>query len=356
MRPLHLPIVVATIALTSAANAATIGVVAPHNGPYSILGAQVLRGAKAALQDSGHQIVEINESCENGSSTAIAEELVNSKASIAIGFLCTESLQGGIEFLAASNIPMLSLSSRASGLIEDAQKYNWPFYRMAPALSDEAQGATVAIISHWKGMPIALIDDGTIYSRELTDNIRLQLENLGLKPSFVDTLRPGQENQVALVRRLARLNINHAFVAADRNDVAIIGRDANANGAKLTLMSGEAMKAANIPVPTTSGTLAVIEPDSRDQPLAKAVVDRLEADGGAVVEGYVLPAYAAAQLAKSALDASQNEKKPLNELLSTRSFETILGPIRFNEQKGLSSNPFKLQQWNGAAFVDPTTP
>jgi branched-chain amino acid transport system substrate-binding protein len=355
MRVLSLSFVVATFALIGEASAATIGVVAPQSGPYAILGEQLRHGAKAALQKAGHEVLEIHETCAPDSGPAIAEALVNGKASFAIGFLCSDSLESSIEFLAASNIPVLTLSSRATGLIEDASKYDWPLYRLAPSLNDEATAASDAIIAHWKGMPIALIDDGTIYSRELTDSIRLRLENLGLKPSFVDTIRPGQDNQLALVRRLARLNIAHLFVAADRNDVAIIGRDALNEKIALAVMSGEAMKAPNNPVATPIGTLAVIEPDPRQLPSAVQISQELEA-AGLHVEGYILPAYGAAQIADIAVKRSSGEQKPIRDILSTSSFDTILGAIRFNEQKGLSGNPFKLQEWNGENFVDPPQP
>lgn len=355
MGVLPVPVMIAVFVLASGASAATIGIVAPQSGPFAILGQQVSLGAKAALTSSGHEIVEINESCEPDSGAGIAEALVNAKASIAIGFLCSESLSGGIELLAASNIAALTLSSRATGLIEDAQKYKWPLYRIAPSLSDEARASVDAIITHWKGAPLALIDDGTIYSRELIDAIRLEIENLGLKPLFVDTLRPGQENQLALVRRLARTGATHAFVAADRNDVAIIARDANDNRIALKVMSGEAMKAANAPVPTPAGVLAVVEPDYRTFQTSAEAVATIEATG-AIVEGYVLPAYAAAQIAASAVTRSAGEQTSVAELLSSNSFETILGPIRFNDQKGLSENPVRLQEWNGETFVDPIAP
>lgn len=354
MRLLHLPIVVAAFALCCEANAAIIGLVIPKDGPFSILGQQARLGATAALRDQGHEVLEINETCEPDSGTAIAEQLVNGKANFAIGFLCTESLTGGIDFLAPSSIPVITLSSRANGLIEDAQKYDWPLYRLAPSLTDEARAASEAIISHWTGNPIALIDDGTIYARELTDSIRMQLENLGLKPNFVDTIRPGQENQLSLVRRLARLNIAHAFVAAERNDVAVIGRDAIENKIQLSIMSGEAMKAPNNPVPTPKGTLAIVEPDHRGRESAKTAVEQIEATG-AIVEGYVLPAYAAAQIALASIKRSQDEKLSVMELLKTNSFETVIGPIRFNEQKGLTDNPFELQAWDGEKFVSPNS-
>ena len=71
MLSLRLLTIIAGFAFTGAASAASIGIVAPQNGPYELLGQQVRQGAKAAAAKLGLDIVEIHESCEDGSGGAI---------------------------------------------------------------------------------------------------------------------------------------------------------------------------------------------------------------------------------------------------------------------------------------------
>ena len=72
----------------------------------------------------------------------------------------------------------------------------------------------------------AIIDDGTIYGRELAESFALAAEQAGLKPVFVDTFRPQLDNQIGLVGRLSKAGATHVFAGGDRDDIAIMGRDA----------------------------------------------------------------------------------------------------------------------------------
>ncbi len=340
----------ATLAMAGAASAATIGVVAPQSGPYEPLGAQVRAGAKAAAAKAGLDVIEIQESCEDGSGGAIADGLVAAKVSVVIGFLCTETLADALPTLKNAAVPAITLSSRAPILMEDALKRGWPLFRLAPSDTDESDAIADIILRDWKGMSFGLVDDGTIYSRELVDKVRMKLEEAGLKPTFNDTLRPAQEQQVALVRRLSRTGITNVFIAAERNDVSIIARDATQEKIALTIMSGETMKAANAPVALPQGVLAVTTPDYAGLPAAAEVVKELRA-GNIEPEGYVLPAFAAVQISAKLLELTQSQGKPAPTVLVGPTFETVMGNLAFDERHGLQPNPYVLQQWNGTAFL-----
>lgn len=350
MQLFRLLITAASFSLAGTASAATIGVVAPQNGAYETLGAQVRQAVRVAATKAGLDVIEIHESCEEGSGGAIADGLVAAKVSLVVGFLCTETLADALPILKNAAIPAITLSSRASGLLEDALKRGWPLFRLGPSDTDEASALIDVMLRDWKGHSFGLIDDGTIYGRELVDRIRSRLEESGLKPTFTDTLRPAQEQQVALVRRLGRTGITHVFVGAERNDVAVIARDAAAEKVPLTILSGDTMRAANSPVPLQTGVLAVTVPEYDLAPSAAEAVTALQ--GAKVVpEGYALPAYAATQIAAKLVELVDAQGKPAPELMNGTGFDTAIGQIIFNERHELQTNPYRLQQWNGAAFV-----
>lgn len=350
MLSLRLLTIIAGFAFAGSACAASIGIVAPQNGPYELLGQQVRQGAKAAAAKLGLDVVEIHESCEDGSGGAIADGLVAAKVSAAIGFLCTETLQGVLPPLKSAAIPAITLSSRAPILMEDALKYGWPLFRLAPSDKARSDRAAEIILRDWKGHSIGLVDDGTIFSRDLVDRIRSTLEENGLKPTLTDTLRPAQEQQVALVRRLGRTGITHVFIGAERNDVAIVARDAGSENIPLTIMSGDAMNAANNPVPLAANVLAVTRPAYDTLPSAQAVAGELRA-ANIEPEGYVLPSYAAAELTAALAEAAQSQGKPAPEILANGTvFKTVLGDIAFNPSHELADNPYHLQRWNGQRF------
>ncbi len=336
-------------------HAAAIGVVAPQKGPYAALGAQIVAGARAAAGEEDSVIV-LDETCEPGNGTAIADRLTAAGTSVAVGFLCVETAAEALPRLKMDNIPAISVSVRSKILMEDVQRYQWPFFRLSPADGMEAAKIAQTILSRWQNRSIALVDDGTIYGRELVGAVRQQIEAGGIKPVFVDTFRPGQEQQLALVRRLAKSGATHVLVGGDRNDVATMARDAQNERAGLTWLGGDVMRAANRPIPLTDGVLAVALPDYEVLPEAAAIAALLR-DRGTEPEGYTLPAYAAVQVARSALARAESEGKPMLSFLPGLQVDTVIGSIQIDNDHEVSPNPYCLQEWRDNAFrvLEPET-
>ncbi len=236
-------------AAESHAAGVTIGVVAPQDG--NLAAARRADLCRRQLSDQPRTAIPSSQSTNPARKTAaraIADALVNAKVQVAIGFLCSETLEGALPKLKDANIPAITVSVRARILMEDALKNGWPLFRLAPPDGAEAARIIEVILRDWAAAPIALIEDGTIHGRELTEAVRNALEEKGLKPVFTDTYRPGQEQQIALVRRLKRAGATKVFIGGDRTDVAVIARDAAAEKIPLDILGGDAMRAANQPV------------------------------------------------------------------------------------------------------------
>jgi len=328
----------------------TLAVVAPKNGPFALLGDQVRQGAAVAAGKLSIPLVEVDEPCSEGSGRAIADAIAAAGAKAAIGFLCSESLKEALPGLANIDVPAFTLSVRWKGLMEDAIKAGWPLYRLAPNADQEAARLSEVILRDWAGEPVALLEDGTIRGRELTEAIRISLEERGLKPVFIDTFRPGQEQQLTLIRRLKTVGVTHAFVGGDRGDVSIMARDAMAEGLSLTLMGGEAMRAADEPVPLPDGVLAVGLDERPEGPAAQAVSQELAA-AKIEPEGYVVPAHAAVTILADAWGISTAMGTPMADGLIGTTFESALGPITFGDDHELTDNPYRLLVWQGDRFV-----
>lgn len=342
---------IAVLLMAGSANAAgvVIGVVAPQEGGFAPVGAQIFAGAGFQAKADQDTVIAINETCEEGSGAAIADALVNAKVQVAIGFLCSETLESALPRLKDAGIPAITVSVRSRILMEDALKNGWPLFRLAPPDGAEAAKVIDVILKDWPAEPLALIEDGTIHGRELVAAVRSALEEKGLKPVFTDTYRPGQEQQIALVRRLKRAGVTHVFIGGDRGDAAIIARDAKAENIPLTILGGDAMRAADQPVPLAQGVRAVALPDYSQLPAAAGTVEAMRAQN-IEPEGYVLPAYAAAQIAAAAVGGAVAENRPVAEKLQGTTFQTVIGAVSFNAAHELSENPYRLLEWQGQAF------
>jgi branched-chain amino acid transport system substrate-binding protein len=327
----------------------TIGVVAPQMGTYAPLGAQITAGAGFEAEASKNTTIPVDEPCTENSGQAVADALIKAKVQIAIGFLCSETLEGALPKLKDAGIPAITVAVRSHILMEDALKNGWPFFRLAPVDNAEAQKVVEIIITAWAAKPIALIDDGTIHGRELVEAVRNALEERGLKPVFVDTYRPGQEQQIGLVRRLRKAGASNVFIGGDRSDVAILARDAAAEKIPLVLMGGDAMRAADQPLPLAIDVQAVSIPSYATLPSVRPTADALRKKG-TEPEGYVLRADAAAAIASQAVEAAITEKTSVADRLMGTAWQTALGPITFGSNHELTVSPFRFLQWNGKDF------
>ncbi|WP_419912745.1 branched-chain amino acid ABC transporter substrate-binding protein [Hoeflea sp.] len=330
-----------------------LGVLVPTEGNFAILGQQIINGINVLKDNSGLAITEILEepdTCDAEGGQDAASAFVEAGVDAVIGFLCMESLAAALPVLSASDIPSISLGVRSAIIAEDANRNDWKFFRLAPRDDDEAKMITRVISTDWLGKPLALVEDGTIYGRELTESVRILLEEMGISPIFVDNFRPSQDRQFGLVRRLERSGATHVFVGGDRQDAATIARDSAEADLDLLFLGGDALNAAEGDPPLANGFLAVTLPEPRFLPSATRAVKQFD-DAGISISGYSIPSYAAGQILLAAKRAASVARAPLAEYMAGREFFTALGPIEFDDFGERKDNPFELMVWYDGTFV-----
>ena len=327
-----------------------IGVVAPLKGNYALLGKQVVDGSAFQAARHGNRVTVVADSCEAADGPGIADALIAAKVSVATGFLCTESLEAALPKLKEAGIPAITLGVRSQVLMDDALKAGWPLFQLAPSQAAETGKLADIIGTTWSAEPFALIDDGAIGNRDLSENLRAALEEHGVKPVLTETLHPGQDQQLTLVRHLASAGVLRAFVAADRDDIAVLSRDLAEQALPITLLAGASVDTTEGSIPLAPGVQVLTLKDPAAEPGNAELVKALRVKG-IEPEGYVMPAIIAQDVADQAIVAAISEKKPVAAQLVGRAFDTPGGPVRFNDGHGLSENPYRLTQWNGKAFV-----
>jgi branched-chain amino acid transport system substrate-binding protein len=68
-------------------------------------------------------------------------------------------------------------------------------------------------------------------------------------------------------------------------------------------------------------------------------------------EGYVLPAYAALEIALQAIAAADAAGGSVTDALAAGNFQTSIGSVRFDEKGDLSESPYRLFHYDGKKFV-----
>jgi branched-chain amino acid transport system substrate-binding protein len=324
-----------------------LGISAPLSGPSAILGAQVLEGASAAGDAAKLEIAD--DACTGQGGASAARQFVEAKVRIVVGFLCTEAIEAALPILKQAGIPVITVGIRTDSLTDNREKTGWPVFRLGPRAGGENAAAAAILPKLWRDKLFAIIDDGTIYGRELAESVRAAAEQSALKPVFTDNFRPQMDNQVGLIGRLRKAGATHVFVGGDRDDIAIMARDAAATGADMIFAGGEALRAASGEVPLAEGTLMIGLPEWSEIADRRALAVFRERQTAPY--GYVLPSFAAVEIARAALAAADAAGKPLPEILAEREFKTAIGPIRFDAKGDLADNPYRAFRYDGARFI-----
>jgi branched-chain amino acid transport system substrate-binding protein len=324
-----------------------LGISAPLSGPSAILGAQMLEGASAAADAAELEIAD--DACTGEGGASAARQFVEAKVRIVVGFLCTEAIEAALPLLKEAGIPVITVGVRTDSLTDNREKTGWPVFRLGPRAGGENAAAAATLPKLWRGELFAIIDDGTIYGRELAESVRAAAEQSALKPVFTDNYRPQMDNQVGLIGRLRKAGATHVFVGGDRDDIAIMARDAAATGGGIVFAGGEAMRAAPGDVPLAEGTLMIGLPEWSEIASKDALAALRERQ--IAPDGYVLPAFAAVEIARAALADADAAGKPLLDVLTEQEFRTAIGPIRFDKKGDLATNPYRAFRFDGKRFV-----
>lgn len=338
------------LATAADAEALKLGVSAPLSGPSAILGRQIETGVGQAAAALGGVTVDVrDDACTAEGGRKAAEAFAAARVDAVVGFLCTEAIEAALPVLKQANIPVITVGVRTDGLTDRRDKTGWPLFRLGPRGDAERNAAAAMLTKLWQDDLFAIVDDGTIYGRELAETFRAAAEQAALKPVFVDTYRPELDNQIGLIGRLKKAGATHVFVGGDGQDVAVMARDAAKLEAGMVFAGGEALRAASPDPAYAAGTLMVALPEWADV-ADKNVLARFAA-AKIVPEGYMLPAYAAVEVSAAAKALSGKSGRPLAEALSGRDFATAIGPVRFDAKGDLAQNPYRLFRFDGARFV-----
>ncbi|UCI05450.1 branched-chain amino acid ABC transporter substrate-binding protein [Mesorhizobium sp. B1-1-8] len=349
----HITTTIAALAwLSLAANARAemlVGVAAPLSGPSAILGNQVEVGASLAAQANGITVKAVDDACTADGGAAAARELAAAKVNVVVGFLCTDAIEAALPILKDAKIPVITVGVRTESLTDRRAKTGWPVYRLGPRGDDERNAGAKILTRLWQSELFAIVDDGTIYGREIAETFRAAAEQAALKPVFVDTFRPQLDNQIGLVARLKKAGATKVFAGGDGDDVAIMGRDAARLDADITFAGGENLRTPDSGIPYAVGTLMIALPEWAE--VADPKIVQAFAARNIVPDGYALPAYAAVEIANAAAAASETSGKPVADLLTGHEFATAIGPVRFDDKGDLSQNPFRIFRFDGTHFV-----
>ena len=353
-------ILIVTLCAVTARAEILIGVAGPMTGTLAWYGEQFERGADRAVADLNAtggvlreqvELITADDFCDPEQAVAAAKKLVSDGVILVVGHFCSGASIPASEIYAAGGVLMISPAS-TNPMLTEVGRAN--VFRVV--YRDDSAGIMAGnyLADHWSDRKIAILHDNTTFGKGVADLTKEQLNRRGLSEVIYQAYVPGGNNYAAEITELQAAEIDVVFIGGYQAEVALIARQARERGYPVQLVTGVGLTAEDfglIAGPAAEGTLFVDVADRRANPEAAPVVERFRALGFEP-QGYTLYAYAAVQVwAQAAEKAGSLELEAMIASLREHRFDTVLGPIDFDDKGDLTAQNPVWYVWRGDTYV-----
>jgi branched-chain amino acid transport system substrate-binding protein len=337
-----------------------IGLAGPITGKEAWLGEQDERGAALAVADVnaaggvlGEQVrlITADDSCDPEQAVAAARKLVSDGVIFVVGHHCSGASIPASEIYAAARVLMMSTASSNPMLTELGRANVFRLENRDDAVSNLCANY---LADHWSGKKIAILHDDTTFGKAIAALTKEQLNRRGLTETIYQAYVPGKHDYGVEIGELQAADIAVAFVGGYHTEIALMARQARDRGYPVQLVTGNSMGTEDfglIAGTAAEGTLYTDPPDPLKRAEAGSVVERFRASGFEP-RGKTLYAYAAVQVwAQAAEKGGSLELEPMIAALRQHQFDTVLGPIDFDEKGDLAVQNPVWWIWRGGTYV-----
>jgi branched-chain amino acid transport system substrate-binding protein len=332
-----------------------IGVGGPLTGPNAAFGAQLQKGAEAA-------IAEINAAGGiNGEQVklSLGDDVSDPKQGISVA---NKFVADGVKFVighfnSGVSIPASEVYAE-NGILEITpaatnpvftERGLWNTFRTCGR--DDQQGIVAGdyIAEKFKGAKVAVVHDKTPYGQGLADETKKTLNAKGLKEVMYEGVNVGDKDFSALIAKAKEAGVTVLYWGGLHTEAGLIIRQLADQGLKVTFISGDGIvsnELASIAGDAVAGTLNTFGPDPSKNPANKELVEKFRAQGFEP-EAYTLYAYAAAQvIADAAKAAGSNDPETVAKTMKEKGpFKTVLGDIAYDSKGDPKLPGYVMYEW-----------
>ena len=353
----------ALIALSAGAAQAeiVIATAGPMTGQYAVFGNQMQTGARQAVEDLnanggvlGEELrLEVgDDACDPKQAVAVANQMINNDVVFMAGHFCSGSSIPASQVYNEEGILQISPASTNPQLTE--QGFDNVF-RVCGRDDQQGQVAANYVVDNQLGENIAVIHDKTAYGKGLADEFKKTLNELGTQEVMYEAITAGDKDFSALITKMKQAGVDLIYLGGYHTEAGLITRQAAEQGLGATLMSGDALVTDeywSITGGTGQGTLMTFSPDPRKNETAQPVVEKFQAQGYDP-EGYTLYTYAAIQAwAQAVEEAGTTDIDAVIDALYSGTFETVLGPISFDEKGDVQGSNYVMYKWDDGEYAE----
>jgi branched-chain amino acid transport system substrate-binding protein len=337
-----------------------IGMAGPLTGKDAWFGEQMERGAELAVAEInaaggvlGQQVrlITADDFCDPEQAVAAARKLVSDGVILIVGHYCSGASIPASEIYEKAGVLMISPTS-TNPMLTELGRAN--VFRVLNR--DDANGAVIGnyLADHWSDKKIAILHDDTTYGKGAAEEVKKNLNRRNVTEAIYQAYVPGKVDYGVEIDQLQAADIAVAFIGGYHTEIGLMARQARDRGYSIQLIAANSMGTEEfrlIAGAATEGMLYTDPPDPRGRAEAAPVVERFRALGFEP-DGYTLHAYGAVQVwAQAAEKAGSLELQAMIASLRQHQFDTVLGPIDFDEKGDLAVQNPVWWVWRDGTYV-----
>lgn len=337
-----------------------IGVVGPMSGSFSIFGAQMMAGAEQAIADInaaggvlGEQLLlEVgDDKCDRKQAEPIANQMIGREVALVVGHLCSGASLIAAPTYDAAGIVQISPGARAAPYTDE--RAGPGTFRLAGRDDQQGPVAGAYLAEHFADNRIAIVHDDSPYGIALAEAALKAMNGNGKSEILYEGHPASDRDFSALVSQLVAENAEVLFFAGDHSEAALLIKRLREEGMATVLVSGDKLMTEeflSIAGDAGEGAMMTYPPDPARNPESAGLVDRMAARD-IMAEGYILPSYAAVQIWAAAAKATgSTEFSAVTAALAEGTFDTVLGPIAFDEKGDARLPAYVIYQWRDGEY------
>ncbi|ESZ25610.1 MULTISPECIES: branched-chain amino acid ABC transporter substrate-binding protein [unclassified Mesorhizobium] len=331
------------------------GVAGPITGPNAAFGAQLQKGAEAAVADinakggiNGEQIkLEVGDDVSDPKQgISVANKFVGDGVKFVVGHFNSGVSIPASEVYAENGIVEVTPAATNPQFTERGL---WNVFRTCGRDDQQGSIAGAYLAANFKDAKIAVIHDKTTYGQGLADETKKAMNAKGLTEVMYEGINVGDKDFSALIAKMKEAGVSIIYWGGLHTEAGLIIRQAADQGLKATLISGDGIvsnELASIAGDAVAGTLNTFGPDPRLIPANKELVEKFRAQGFEP-EAYTLYSYAAVQaIAEAATAAKSNDPQAVAKALHENGpFKTVLGDLSYDAKGDPTLPGYVMYEW-----------
>jgi len=223
---------------------------------------------------------------------------------------------------------------------------------------DDQQGGVIGhyLLDNYRDKKIAIVHNQSAWGQGIANEVRKTLNNANAKETLFESYNAGERDYSALISRFKQAHIDVAFIGGFYTEIGLIVRQMKTQGAHFQIIGGDALVTNefwSITGPDGEGVLMSFNPDPRNRPEAKSVIEAFQKTG-IEPEGYTLYSYAAVQVVAEAINRAGTDPVKAAAAIKQTPVKTVLGPIAYDAWGDVDGTNYVIYRWHDGKYAEIT--